>query len=87
MPKGYRKAKVIGRPEAIAFHKERRAAGDVIAWNITQEPDRFVAKPKCTMPWAPPLVLQATTLEELRLKLPPGLCHFPGDDTVLEVWI
>ena len=87
MPKGKRTEKLIDRKRAVEFHTERRRVGDVIAWNVTREPDRFVARPKCAMPWAPALVLQATTLDDLRRKLPPGLCYFPGDGTTLEVWI
>lgn len=87
MAKWKRKETVIDRDAAIAFARERSRFGDVIAWNVTQEPDRFVARPRCSMPWAPALRLEATTLEDLRGKLPDGLCHFPGDDATVEVWI
>lgn len=87
MPKGKRNEKVIDRQAAIEFHHERRRVGDVIAWNITKTEECYLAHPRCSMPWGPALRLEAPTLDALRDKLPPGLCHFPGDGVTLEVWI
>lgn len=87
MAKGKRNEKVIDRKAAIEFQQERRRVGDVIAWNITQDQQRFIARPRCTVPWGAAVRLEAPTLDDLRNKLPPGLCHFPGDEAVVEVWI
>lgn len=88
MPTGRRAIRIIDRSEAVDFHKARKALGDNVAWRVIRQGQKWLANPSCNIRYGAGIRVEAETLEELRLKLPPGLSHYPGEaGGVEEVWI